>query len=166
MSSSRFMVPACRQAWHSSWLILAVFAFGIFSITGCALISKKDKGIGAPALLEPQSTLKFADIPVPAGFKLLSRESYAFETTGVRVGVLKYQGKADPDQIINFYKEQMPMYNWNLLNIVEYGSRLLNFDRDRETCIINLLPKGNSVAITISVGPKPQMPKKSDKPVK
>jgi hypothetical protein len=60
----------------------------------------------------------------------------------------------------------MPMYNWNLLNVVEYGERLMNFDRDMETCVISLAPKGNSVTITISVGPKPQIPKKSKQPIK
>ncbi len=162
MNGSKFKVQGSR-------LILAIFIFGIFNIMGCALIPKKDKGTGAsaPAFLEPQATLKFADVPVPVGFKFLSKDSYSFEASGVRVGVLRYLGKASPEQVINFYKEQMPMYNWNLLNIVEYGNRLLNFDRDTETCIINLLPKGNSLTIIISLGPKSQMPKKSsNKPVK
>jgi len=110
--------------------------------------------------------VKFSDIPVPAGFKLLPFNSYSFQSSGVRVCVLKYQGKAGPDQVINFYREQMPMYNWNLLNIVEYGDRMLNFDRDNETCVVSLLPKGKTVLITVSVGPKPQLPKKPAKPVK
>jgi hypothetical protein len=117
-------------------------------------------------LLEPQATLKFADLPVPAGFRLLPQNSYSFESSGVRVCVLKYQGKASPDLVMSFYKEQMPMYNWTLLNIVEYGDRMMNFDRDNETCIVNLLPKGKTVLITLSVGPKPQLPKKPGKAVK
>jgi len=109
---------------------------------------------------------KFADVPVPAGFKILPEESYSFESSGVRVGVLKYRGKANVEQVENFYKEQMPMYNWNFLNVVEYGERLLNFDRESETCIISLLSKGSQVNITITLGPKSQMRKKSDKPLK
>ena len=147
-------------------LVFTLFYFCFFILSGCTLMPKKAQEAQSPALLEPQAILKFGDIPVPTGFKLLPQSSYSFESAGLRVCVLKYQGKAGPDQVINFYREQMPMYNWNLLNIVEYGDRLLNFDRDNETCIISLLPKWKSTVITISVGPKPQLPKKPGKPVK
>lgn len=147
----------------------AVFLLGvgILILSGCA-ITKKDKSSQSQAILEPQAILKFSDVPIPVGFTLLP--SYAFENSGVRVGVLKYQGKADIDKVINFYKEQMPMYNWSLLNIVEYGERLMNFDRENETCIIRLSTKqgfrGVNTIITVSLGPKPQVSKKPNKPVK
>jgi len=134
-------------------------------LAGCAALEKKDTT--NPALLEPQAIVKFTDVPVPSGFKFLPKSSYSFETQGVRVGILKYQGKANPDQIVSFYKEQMAMYNWNLLNIIEYGERQLNFDRDSETCVITLSSKGGSVMVSVALGPKGQvMPKKETKPVK
>jgi hypothetical protein len=145
--------------------IICGFAFVIL-ISGCATLFKKDAQTGIPALLEPSMMLKFADLPYPTGFKLLSKDSYTFESQGVRVAVLRYRGKANVDLVVNFYKEQMSMYNWALLNTVEYGERLLNFDRENETCIVSLLPKGGSVTITISIGPKTQIPRRSDKPVK
>ncbi len=147
-------------------LVLALAYSSVLLLGGCAALTNKNKSMGNPALLEPQAMLRFSDIPVPVGFKILPQDSYSFESSGVRVGVLKYQGKANPDQVVNFYKEQMPMYSWNLLNVIEYGDRLLNFDRESETCIISLLTKGNNVFITVSLGPKSAIPKKSNKPVK
>lgn len=146
--------------------VLAFISFLALTLSGCALFSKKDKEIGSPALLEPQAVLKFTDIPVPVGFKLLPQNSYSFENSGMRVAVLKYRGKANPDQVVNFYKEQMPMYNWTLLNIIEYGDRLMNFDRESETCIISLSARGNTVDITASLGPKPQVTRKPKQPIK
>ena len=148
-------------------LVLVFLCSCVLVLWGCAGVSKKGAPFKEEALLEPQSTLKFNDIPAPAGFKLLAEESYTFESAGVRVGVLKYQGKADVEQVVNFYKDQMPLYNWNLLNVVEYGERLLNFDREQESCIINLSPKGRNITIVVCLGPKSGIrPKKSDKPVK
>jgi hypothetical protein len=147
---------------------MALLVLSTFIISGCALMNKKQVSTTS-GLLEPQSIAKFSDLPVPAGFKLLAPNSYSFESAGVRVAVLKYRGKTTPEQVINFYKEQMPMYSWNLLNIVEYGERMLNFDTDSETCVIRIIPAGSSVTITISLGPKPQIPKKpakGSKPVK
>lgn len=144
--------------------LLCCLAIGIL---GCVSVSKNPDISKDESLLEPQVMLKFSDIPIPTGFKFLPEESYSFESSGVRVAVLKYQGKGDIEQVVNFYKDQMPLYNWNLLNAVEYGQRLLNFDREQESCIINLLPKGRNVSMVISLGPKTEFKqKKAVKPVK
>jgi hypothetical protein len=146
-------------------LAVLLLCLAVFILSGCATTSK-DKQSSAAAL-ESQPLLKFSDVPVPMGFRSLPHGSYSFESSNVRVGVLKYQGKADAEQVVNFYKEQMPMYNWFLLNAVEYGDRILNFDRENETCIVNLQPRGNNVIVTISLGPKSQVPsKKAKKPIK
>lgn len=135
--------------------LLSVLLVCCFAICGCvSTFGSKQGNTVNSKLLEPQPVIKFSDIPIPVGFKAIPQDSYSFESSGIRVGILKYQGKADIEQVVSFYKEQMPMYNWNLLNIVEYGSRLLNFDRDSETCIISLEPKGRYVFSTISIGPK------------
>ncbi len=149
-------------------LVSLVLVYFIIALTGCAMDMQSEKGTINTALLEPQANLKVSDAPVPAGFKLIPQESYSFEAAGVRVSLLKYQGRANIDQVVSFYREQMAMYNWNLLNVVEYGQRLLNFDRESETCIVSLTPKGNSVMITISIGPKAQQIKKGigSKPIK
>ena len=146
---------------------LSTTCFLLTAALGCTTISDS-KEPAASGSLSPQAILKFTDVPIPVGLKSLPEQSYSFESSGVRVGVLKYQGKNNPDQIINFYKEQMPMYNWNLVNIVEYGQRLMNFERENETCIVTLQPMGwNNTLLIISLGPKSQIvSKKSKSPVK
>lgn len=134
-------------------------------ISGCAVLPRKTTSVTSYSL-EPQAISKFADIPVPVGVKLVPMDSYAFESAGLRVGVLKYRGRVDADRVTSFYREQMPMYNWEVLNIVEYGQRLMNFDRETETCIITMDQKGKLLDITVTLGPKSQFSKKSIKPVK
>jgi hypothetical protein len=144
----------------------------LFLSTICYLLTTALSGCSTASnsRIEPQAILKFSDIPIPAGLKPLPQTSYSFKNAGVRVAVLKYQGKANIDQLINFFKEQMPMYNWNLINIIEYGQRLLNFERDNETCIITIQVAGfwnEDALVTISLGPKSQnLAKKSKSPVK
>ncbi len=146
---------------------IALFLFFVIALSGCVDLSQKnDPASGMPAVLEPSSAIKFSDVPVPVGFNILPQNSYSFETSGVRVGVLKYRGKASADQVVSFYKEQMPMYNWHLLNVIEFGERMLNFERENETCIVDLSPKGSSCFLTISLGPKSQITKKPKQPLK
>lgn len=138
-----------------------------FILSGCVGVAKKDKISDTAGLIEPQASTKFSDIPVPMGFKFLPQKSYSFNNSGVRVALLKYEGKADAEQVVNFYREQMSMYNWQLLNIVEFGERMLNFDREQETCIITLVSRGSrDTLITIAIGPKAQSAKKEARVVK
>lgn len=146
-------------------LIIAVLL--ITGLCGCAGASRKGGLPSGEGMLEPQGKGRFTDLPVPAGFKFIPANSYSFESAGVRVGVLNYAGKADAEQVVSFYRDQMPLYNWNLLNVIEYGERLMNFERENETCIVRILARGRSVNLSIAVGPKSgARPKKAEKPVK
>ncbi|RJP28738.1 MAG: hypothetical protein C4533_02820 [Candidatus Omnitrophota bacterium] len=146
--------------------LAVLILFLSFTLPACSTMSKSSN-LNADGMLESAATFKFADIPVPAGFKIVPQDSYSFESGGIRVGVLRYQGKADPDVVMGFYKTQMPALNWNLLNVVEFGDRILNFDRQNETCIVEVRARGNSIKITVSLGPKSQpLAKKSKPPLK
>ncbi|MDD2680131.1 MAG: hypothetical protein PHO03_04990 [Candidatus Omnitrophica bacterium] len=147
-------------------LLLGPAVFLLAGILGCASLSDKKQGSTAQSL-QAQSILKFGDLPVPAGFKIQAKDSYSFESSGIRVGLLRYQGKASLDQVVNFYKEQMPMYSWTLLNLTEYGDCIMNFEREAESCIVYIAPKGGQATISISLGPKaPVLTKKARPAVK
>jgi len=149
------------------FLTAACYLLTTAFLSGCAMFSNQEDLKTPPAPLQSQAVLKFADLPVPLGFRLLPLESYSFENSGTRVAVLRYQGKASSTQVVNFYKEQMPMFNWTLLNIIEYGNCMLNFERETESCIININPKGGTSIISISLGPKSQgLPKRSKQVIK
>lgn len=143
------------------YLLAALF------LTSCAATySKKSDPTQIPSL-EPAALLKFQDLPIPSGFIYLPEQSYAFQSANFRAGLLKYQGKATGDQVTVFFKEQMPMYNWHLINIVEHARRMLSFEKDQETCVITLDEKGSRSEITLSVAPKSQATiRRSDKPIK
>ncbi len=107
-----------------------------------------------PVPLKTASNLKFEDIPVPRGFKIDQHESFAFQTGSTRLGVLKYKGNAAADRLVAFYKEQMPVYNWSLINIIEYGRRMLTFERAQEICIITIESSRGRTSLFVSVSPR------------
>lgn len=150
----------------SSLLYFPLCVF-ILSLSGCVSTSSRRSDPTQVPSLEPAAMLKMQDLPVPSGFVFAHEESYAFQSTNFRAGLLRYKGKGGADQVIVFFKEQMPMYGWNLVNIVEYERRLLSFEKDQETCIITVEGKDNRSVITVSIAPKSQAsPRKTDKPIK
>ena len=131
---------------------------------GCATTNGKTLSESESELEEEQTygrttlavtaKLRFDDLPVPVGFKLIQDKSFTFQTEDTRVALLKYSGRAKLQDLLDFYKEQMLLYNWELLNLVEYGKSILNFNRTGQSCIVTIEPRGRKKIITISVAPK------------
>ncbi|MCK4859352.1 MAG: hypothetical protein KAS87_02215 [Candidatus Omnitrophica bacterium] len=103
--------------------------------------------------LEVASSLRFEDVPIPSAFRLKSGDSFVFQNDKTRMGLLRYIGKPEVTEIIKFYKEQMSLYNWNLLSIVEHNKVVLNFEKQGESCAITLEPLTTRTIITISLVP-------------
>ncbi|MFH1479223.1 MAG: hypothetical protein ABIG92_05575 [Candidatus Omnitrophota bacterium] len=129
----------------------------LISILGCAVTgggSSYRSGSSESVPLDVASLLRFNDVPVPAGFRILEEESFAFQNDLTRVALLKYIGNKVSDQVVAFYKDQMPLYNWNPINIIEYERRILNYERQSESCIVTVESKGRSSIVTIAISPK------------
>jgi len=132
-----------------------IILMSVLLFAGCATSgSVSGDDMKALKTLDVSTSLKFEDVPVPSGFKMIASQSFTFENDVLRVGILKYKGRASGDHVVNFYKDQMPLYNWRFTNMLEYGKKILNFERDDQDCIIIIEPQGMSVFVTITVAPK------------
>ncbi len=112
----------------------------------------KDRATATP--LHTASLLKFSDVPIPVGFQLVDNESFAFQNEMTRVGLLKYAGRPEADRVVQFYLEQMPLYHWTFLNLLEYESRIINFEKPEQTCIVTVGKRGDRTQVTIAIAPK------------
>ena len=132
-----------------------IIIFVLLLSAGCATSGTvTDNDIKATKALDVSTALKFVDVPVPSGFKMITAQSFTFENDVLRVGILNYKGRSSGDQVVNFFKNQMPLYNWRFTNMLEYGRRILNFEREDQNCIIVIEPQGMSTFVTITVAPK------------
>ncbi|NQT75591.1 MAG: hypothetical protein HQ566_03605 [Candidatus Omnitrophica bacterium] len=134
----------------SCFLVLVLLA-------GCAATSGSRSYGSKVSVVEPlevSSMLRFNDVPVPAGFTTLDKESFAFQNDVTRVALLKYVGGKSVDEVVAFYKAQMPMYNWSPINIIEYERRIMNYEREGESCIVTVEGKGRKSTVTIAISPK------------
>lgn len=133
------------------FILLAI----IYLIPGCATEgSHRTADTLAPRTLEVATILKFEDVPVPAGFKIIPAESFVFDNDITRLGILKYSASPDAATIVRFYREQMPLYNWRFINLIECNMRIMNFDREDQTCTILIEPRHLDTLLTLSVAPK------------
>ena len=79
-------------------------------ISGCTTIAGSSSGSGSSSMQQGSAAMsgivKFDDIPVPAGFKLIDNESFTFQNDQMRVCLLKYAGMPNANKVVEFYKEQ------------------------------------------------------------
>ena len=141
------MHPPRRIVIALTWLLC---------VAGCASPSSvspaKERASTAP--LQTAALLKFSDVPIPVGFQLIDNESFTFQNELARVGLLKYVGRPTADRVVQFYLEQMPLYQWRFLNLLEYESRIINFEKPEQTCIVTVGKRGDRTQVTIAVAPK------------
>lgn len=129
-------------------VITGCTAMPIKSASGSDQVSHIEKPLGVA------DDLRFEDIPIPAGFSALRDQSFIFQDASLRVGFLRYSGRANANEVITFFKSQMTVYNWDLQNIVEHGLTTMNFIKSDETCIITIEPLATKTLINIIISPK------------
>jgi len=111
-----------------------------------------------PPRLVPTMNPTIPDVPVPASFRFLERESRDLSSGGSRWITHYYEGSASPAAVVAFYEEQMPLSRWKLINRqTERGVRTLRFEKPHEGCEIRITPKGKvqrKVEVFVTIYPR------------
>lgn len=146
--------------------VLTLLFVSVVYLTGCASWPRQSTSTSGQMnqqvekSLTTASVLRFDDLPIPSGFKLVPDESVAFQNDYSRFAFLKYNGKATPEQVILFFKEQMPLYNWEMSNLIEHGSRVINFEKQDENCTVTIEGSASRIVLMVSLTPKAPRGKK------
>jgi len=144
---------------YAFFIILAACA--AIALSGCGTMSmplRRDAESGEPVRIERQlgvsTNLRFDDVPTPDGFNIIRDQSFIFQDASTRVGLLRYSGRATVTQIVAFYKTQMALYNWDLMNMLEHANITMNFTKGDENCIVTLEPLATKTLLNIVLAPK------------
>ncbi len=139
----------------ASSFILMMFCLGCATLGIHKGAAQKDEVFLDPEeVIAVNPDLRFDDLPIPIGFLIDINNSYAFQNPETRVALLRYVGKDSLQSLVQFFVEQMPRYNWILLNQVEFEKIILNFEKAQESCIVMIEPQRNKMLVTISIAPQ------------
>lgn len=96
----------------------------------------------------------FEDVPIPGSMDPVPKESFIFETEGVKTGVLVYKGPVSVNTLATFFRSAMTAQGWNLVNSFVGAMATLNFEKANRSAIINITGGWFSSKVHIRVGPK------------
>ena len=134
-------------------MLLMLLAVGI-SISGCMQKTVTPESAGTTEGALPAAAYRFEDLPVPATMNLIRADSYLFESGASRAGILVYEGKEDPADLVKYYRENMPQHNWKLTSVFEHEEANLVFRKPGWNCNITIVKKAmQPTRLTILLGP-------------
>ncbi len=137
--------PHRRLKTLRPWLLIAILAPALAA--GCTYFGVKS----VSRLIAPKTSYRFEDLPMPKELSLNLRESFIFESHLVRAGILVYKGRANYESVVQFFKDQMPKYGWDLTNsFARAAGPIITFKR-AETSLIYEKP-GWSCIIVVARG--------------
>jgi hypothetical protein len=145
-----------KKGWQRAFWAGIVIVLLLLGVYGCKnLLSYRTVREREPEVRQPISTsYRFEDIPLPPGMTLNRRESFLYETKATKAGLLIYEGKGEIEKLTNFFKQQMPKYEWRLVSNFELHNVMLTFIKEGWSSIIYILPQeGEMKRLEIRVGP-------------
>ncbi len=148
-----------KKRWFYLVVIVLIFslwmgAYGCGDLVSVRTVRERERERLPERQPSIATSYRFDDIPLPAGMTLNRRESFVYETRATRTGLLVYQGRGEMEQLSNFFKQQMPNYEWRLVSNFELHNVMLTFIKKGWSSVIYILPQeDDSKRIEIRVGP-------------
>jgi len=130
--------------------------FHIFGYPAGNRIPYNPKGEGGDVAVKRD--IQFADIPVPFGFILRRNNLFSFQGSSFRFGRFTYEGAWTLKKTVEFYKEEMPKFQWQLMtashsfdirNSTEIENMLYAKGRERLRLVVISTPEGITVEMRL-----------------
>ena len=101
-----------------------------------------------------QQIYRFTDIPVPENFKIDRKKSFIYEAGSIKAGIITYSGWSNLEKLVDFYKNEMLKYDWEILSIFEHTGVTLIYIKEGWNCTVRLSSKNlGGSTIEIQIGP-------------
>jgi hypothetical protein len=139
-----------RVIWIGYVLVFGLGLFGCADLFSSRSVRQREAEVRQPI----PTSYRFEDIPLPPGMALNRKESFIYETRTTRAGLLIYEGKGDMEKSTNFFKQQMPNYQWRLVSNFELHNVMLTFIKEGWSSVIYIIPQQDETKrLEIRVGP-------------
>jgi|GEM_PF-2387584 len=134
--------------------LLAVILAASTALLGCKAFERQPAG---DERLAAEQRPVVADIPVPAGFKMDLKHTFYNSTSGIRTGYVTYGGRGEAAQLVEFFKDNMPISGWALVREStdpNSGSYILHFEKEGEGADVRITPGYFSSEFVVTFTPR------------
>ena len=133
-----------KKCSRSFGIVPALLFFVVTGLCSCASAPWESSPQGSAATSAPASTpampisYDFPDIQIPAELELVSGDSYVFQGTKTKAGLLVFKGRVEARSVLDFFQVSMPRENWQFKGGFRYKKSVLVFEKPERICLINV----------------------------
>lgn len=126
------------------FLCIAVFA-------GCTAVtsSTNTTSDGQVTYEDPNFYYDFDDILIPKELNYKDDESYNLDNRKFRAGIMKFSGRIESADLVQFFQTNMTSDNWETTSAVKGPLSVLSFEKPNKSCIIQIEDGLGSAKVTI-----------------
>jgi len=142
-------ITNCRRLLVAGLLIL---------LSACSqtanILSTEPSGNNTQGAQKLSSFTQFPDIPIPGGAKLIVDKTLVFGTKPW-YGQLTIQSPGNPATMFDFYRNELPNYQWQEITSVRAPISILTYTRDERVLAISI--RGETLGgteLTLTASPK------------
>jgi hypothetical protein len=136
-------------------VFISLFLF-LFSFLAACSTTKKGGTASSMEGSPRASYYDFDDIRIPSEMKLNKTDSFVYTSSRLKVGVLTFSGRVDPDSLAEFFQNNMPQDKWQPLSTLKYRGTMLVFLKGDRACVITIREGMFSTDLEVRVGPVEQ----------
>jgi hypothetical protein len=98
-----------------------------------------------------EETVGDVKIPIPRGMTKSQQKGMELSLPGFGGALAAYEGKMAPDNVVEFYRQEMPARGWEpSLGLLSQGG-MLTYVKDNKTVIVTIGKIDNGTSMTITV---------------
>ena len=99
-----------------------------------------------------EETVAGVKIPIPSGMKKSQTKGIELSLPGFGGAQTSFQGKLEPDKIIDFYKKEMPNRGWQPNMELTSKGGMLTYTKENKTVVVMVTKGDGGSSLSIMVG--------------
>ena len=96
-------------------------------------------------------TIAGVTVPVPNAMKRGSEKPAEMSLLGFGAGQATFQGNMNTDEIVEFYKKELPARGWQSNMNLRSGGAMLGYSKEGHTLLIGVGKQENTTVLTLTV---------------
>jgi hypothetical protein len=97
-------------------------------------------------------TIADTPVPVPKAMTRSADKPAEMSLLGFAAGQASFQGKIETDEIVEFYKKELPARGWQSNMNLRSGGAMLAYTKEGKTLLIGVGKQSDATYLTLTVG--------------
>lgn len=132
--------------------LVVLFLFAQWALVGCASTRPMEGGTASSETALRASFSGFEDVLIPSDISVDRKKSQVYSAGKVKVGLLTFKGRVEPDSLADFFQNNLPRNGWKLMTSLKDRDHTLIFLKDDRVCLITIGETWLSTVCEVRVG--------------